>query len=329
MKQKHVLLSGFSLVIIIWLLVSCQWETEPIVTTSSVELTRETMSPQPSLEFTTPLSHSIATVPGGIETASVPNLNPTSSPTPVQVIVTPLPTLVPSTVALATLTPLPTLEGEELKAVIEELLVNPMDCDVPCWWGAIPGVTNISEIEHAISPYASDIFKYNDEEGNVYIRLGIKYIEVRNDFEIVIVYRFSNLILSGVTAISPQISEVLTRYGLPDEVWLSGMTDPRGPSISMNMLYFKAGMGVHYTIDSNFQDDNKLMGCFASKETGILRLVTPNSVTDYKALSPNFEQDRRYLPLEQATNLTMDEFMERFSDPTQPLCIETPAELWE
>ena len=45
--------------------------------------------------------------------------------------------------------------------------------------------------------------------------------------------------------------------------------------------------------------------------------------------TPIFELDRRYLSLEEATSLTMDDFMQQFSDPTQPQCIETPIELWE
>jgi hypothetical protein len=239
-------------------------------------------------------------------------------------------TIVIPTLVVPTLTPLSTFSAEGLDAAIAELLANPMNCDVPCWWGAIPGETRIEEIKHAISPYNFDIYEAEENGEVFYLLLGIGYIEEQNDFEIRIVYNFTNSILTGVTAYSPSISEFLTKYGQPDEIRLSVNNDPRltNPTVWLQIVYLQKGMAVGYITDMFFQND-KVAGCFAEIERGRLRLLAPDLVTYYKDFTPIFEVDRRYLPLEEATELTMEDFMQRFTDPTQPQCIETLAELWE
>jgi hypothetical protein len=231
---------------------------------------------------------------------------------------------------VATLTPLPTLEGEELETSVTRLLENPMNCDVPCWWGAIPGVTSINEIKHAISPYNFDIYEYYDEEGKVYFRLGIGHVEERNDFEVRLVYGFSDSILAGVTAYSPSTSEFLAKFGKPDEIWIETKSYKREGNLSvrLNLVYLQKGMAVGYVVDGDIQD-NIVTGCFADKEKGRLFLLVPDTATSYKDFTPIFSLERRYLLLEEATSLTMDDFMQQFSDPSQPQCIETLTELWE
>lgn len=155
-------------------------------------------------------------------------------------------------------------------------------------------------------------------------------IDGQGYYEIGIVYNFSNSILVGVTAYSQAISDVLAKYGRPDEVWLSAYNDPREthPSVWLNIVYLQKGMAVRYVVDADIQDD-RVTGCFANEETGLLRLIVPDRATSYQDFSSIFSQSRRFLPIEEATDMTMDDFMQQFIDPTQPQCIETPIELWE
>lgn len=322
MKLKYALLFGLGWIATL-LVVSCQSETEPALATLPVELMTSTVVSQLSLELTTPSPLPTTTSVVNVEKTSDLVPNPTASATVALETAT-------STIVVATLTPLPTLEGEELELAVAELLANPMNCDVPCWWGAIPGVTNISEIKHAVSPYNFDIYEYEEGGEVVHLRLGIGYVEEQGDFEVRIAYNFFHSILVGLTAYSPPISEILVKYNQPDEVWLSAMNDPREehPKVWLNIVYLYKGMAASYVVDRYLQD-NTAAGCFDGEETGRLRLVPPNSAVSHEDFSPLFSEDRRYLPLEEATDLTMADFMQRFTDPTQPQCIETPAELWE
>ncbi len=87
-------------------------------------------------------------------------------------------------------------------------------------------------------------------------------------------------------------------------------------------------MAVGYVVDGDIQD-NEAIGCFTDDETGYLRLIARYTATSHEDFSPIFEEDRRYLPIEEATGLTREDFMQRFTGSTQPHCLETPAELWE
>lgn len=230
-------------------------------------------------------------------------------------LVTPTPTPSPTAVP-PTLTPLPTIAAEELETAVADLLANPMNCDVPCWWGAIPGITSLNEIKYAVSPYNFDIYEYEENGEVIILRLGIGYVEWSGDFEVRVGYGFSHSILLDVLAYSPPISEFLAQYGQPDEVWLETMSFMRETlPFRLNMVYLQEGMAVGYVVDGDIQDDI-VIGCFAAEETGRLRLIVPNTATSYRDFPTIFEEERRYLPLEEATNLTMEDFVRRFGDPT-------------
>ncbi len=322
MKQKHIFLVGLCFIVAL-LLVSCQPETESVTKTPmTVTATNLTVS-QPTLESPSPTTTVM------VETiSSVIVLDPTPSVIVGQETITPLSTLITPTITVMTPTPLPTLEGKELELAVAELLASPMNCDVPCWWGAIPSITSFNEIKHAISPYNFHISEYEEDGEVVYLLLETEYVEDQGHYEIGIVYNFSSSILVGVTAYSPSISEVLTKYGQPDEVWLTTAIAPAPILVRLNLVYLQEGMAFGYITDGDAKN-GMFKGCFSVEETGYLRLLEPDTATGYKDFTPIFGLDRRYLPFEEATSLTMEHFMQQFSDPSQPQCIETPMELWE
>jgi hypothetical protein len=254
--------------------------------------------------------------------------SPTLTPTPSATATTiPTPTPPPSATATTTpipiLTPLPTFAPEELETAVADLLANPMNCDVPCWWGAIPGNTTVIEVQQFLALYTfTDLV--NDDPAHIEIRLfyddNQSYFHVR--------YTFDNEILKiAFSEMGPPLKEILRKYGQPDEVWLR-VVSFEGLLVRLNLVYLQKGMSVGYVVDGNIQDGN-VIACFTDEETGRVLLLAPNTAISYKDFPTIFEEDRRYLPLEEATGLTTEEFMQQFSDPNQPQCIETPTELWE
>lgn len=69
---------------------------------------------------------------------------PTKTGTPVPTITIRLPTATFS--PTPTPTPVDTLEPELARATIEPLLREPLNCEVPCFWGIIPGKTSRDEV---------------------------------------------------------------------------------------------------------------------------------------------------------------------------------------
>jgi hypothetical protein len=164
-----------------------------------------------------------------------------------------------------------------------------------------------------------------------YIDVGIGFNENENHPDFRVEYYFENNLLKIVfSERSPLLHDILEKYGKPDEVWLETMSFEREEDlpVRLNLIYLQAGIAVGYVVDGNIQD-GVVTGCFADDEVGLLQLNAPGSSTNYRDFGGVFEEDRRYLSLVEATGLTIEDFIQRFSDPTQPQCIETPAELWK
>lgn len=307
MKQKHTLLVCITLLIIL-LTVSCQSSEEP-----------PTSSPLP-----------IATGPATPDATATAIPEPMPSATTAPETATPFPPSATPTPPIITLTPLPTFAAAELEMAIAELLANPMNCDVPCWWGAIPNETTAFEVQQFLNRYQFTDYQRDANQVPDYIELWFGYDETVNQFDFRVMYSFENIVLKTVIAeYSPPPVEILRRFGPPEEVWLETMSFERETlPFRLNLVYLQKGMAVGYVVDGDIQD-NLTIGCFANEETGHLRLIVPDTATSYKDFPIIFEEDRRYLPLEEATDLTIDDFMQRFLDPTQPHCLETPVDLWE
>ncbi|HIP69822.1 MAG TPA: hypothetical protein EYH05_00320, partial [Anaerolineae bacterium] len=294
MKLKYTSLFGFGLAIML-LSISCQSETELTIATLPVVTMMSIATVQPSLEPVDVSPLPTVTVTVKVEITSTPVPNPTASPTVTPTIATPLPTLATPTIVPVTLTPLSTLGANELETAMAELLANPMNCDVPCWWGAIPDETTVFEIQQFLALYQfEDYYRRDDDRNQIpdYIELWLN----EGQFDFRVMYSFQNDILQTVfSERSPPLYEILRRYGEPDEVWLSTVSFMRDGNLSvrLNLVYLQEGMAVGYVVNGDIQDD-VVTGCFADKETGRLRLITPNSTTNYKDFSTIFEADRHY-----------------------------------
>jgi hypothetical protein len=328
MKMKFVLFLGFSL-IVLSAFVSCQQKIgQTTATLPPTAMANATLSQSP-LDLLTASPMSTTTVE--VKETATPSSNliiSAASPTIVPMTITPSSTLVFPTIVPVTLTPLPTLEGEALESSVAELLAKPMNCDVPCWWGAVPNETTVFEIQQLLALYQfEDYYRRDDDYNQIPDYIEVWFTEDKFDFRVM--YSFQNDILQTVfSEQSPPLYEMLKRYGKPDEVWLATGITPLPIPIRLNLVYYQEGMAFGYVADGTIQN-NVITGCFASNKTGHLRLIPPNSATSYMVFPKIFFSDFLYLPLTEATDITMDDFMQHFSDPTQPQCIETPADLWK
>jgi hypothetical protein len=255
-----------------------------------------------------------------------PSATATTIPTP-----TPTPSATATTTPIPTLTPLPTFAPEELETAVADLLTNPMNCDVPCLWGVIPNDTTFFEIYQFLELHQlTDYMHYLEDEGpNDRFDLWMGYDKNTNAYDFLVSYGFKNNVLKSLTSgIAPSIASAIEKFGQPDEIWLETGVSPIPIPFRLNMIYLEESMAFGYVTDGDVQS-GMFKGCFTDEESSHLRLLAPNTATSYKDFPTIFEKDRHYLPLEEATGLTMAEFMQQFSDPNQPQCLETPIELWE
>jgi hypothetical protein len=128
---------------------------------------------------------------------------------------------------------------------------------------------------------------------------------------------------------------ILSEYGPPSEVMVTVWPkDPERPDIkftafSLALYYPEQGIFVEYV--SPVEERGKYYaGC--PTETDIhLTVWDPESGMTLKDIIEKAGSMIIYdyfKSLEEATGLTIDEFFEKFNDPENTACLETPVELW-
>lgn len=124
------------------------------------------------------------------------------------------------------------------------------------------------------------------------------------------------------------ISEILTNYGPPDNVWLRKEEGDAINKIPMriNLLYLPESQGLrffvsYYTIAK--EEAENLIVCPAQSEIGI-------SVDYFENQNANdkFLRENDFLPLNEVISMNMDDFYTTFITPNNTQCLEIPANVF-
>jgi hypothetical protein len=267
----------------------------------------------------------------------------TSSPTP-QLTRTLQPTPTPSPTETAMPTPWPTLPPDEAADKVLALLAdnqNP-DCLLPCWWGATPGQTRWQDIEPFLNSFALaiDFFPEHSMYAAMFpVREDINYRGRTN-----MTYRIDAAEIITAISVAPNNTTgydprtMMTLYGVPDEVWLTTMAAPREGILPFQLIvvYQQQGISFRYYVDAASTYET-VTACF---EPGVVETERPDlfpagpriylwAPGQHKTIDEIANiPDERYFPLEEKTGLTPQTLYEKFTDPNEQPCIDTPADLW-
>lgn len=266
--------------------------------------------------------------------------SPAHSPTPALTL-TPFPT---ETTAP---TPWPTLPPDEAANRVLTLLAenqNP-NCLLPCWWGATPGQTHWQDIEPFLNSLAIAIYySASDISFGAEVILPLpESVSVINSSDYHGFYGWSESgIIHGIQVAPMNISgydakTMITLYGVPDEVWLTTIDEPREGVLPFQLIivYQQQGISFRYYVDATRIGDT-VTACF---EPGIelerpdlfpasprIYLWEPGQTKTIQEISPIPLE--RYFRLEAKTDLTPETLYEKFTNPDDLPCIDTPAALW-
>jgi len=245
---------------------------------------------------------------------------------------------------MATPTAYPTLSPQMAEAFLEDFLQNGSECPLPCWWGATPGQTAWVSIQPFLQSLDADITRL----GTAYLppplvgyEVSIPVSEDVNPLgRILIVYLTNNGIIETISPTLGKVpgyslDKILSRYGVPSEVWLDTMDAPREGSLPfrLHLYYAQQGFFVKYAVEAELLGE-KVVGCFElARPSGrpYLFLWDPSRLLSYRQVleeGRSLEPERFRLPLEEATGISIEEFAEIYSNAESGLCIETPAEEW-
>ena|GEM_PF-1161036 len=264
-----------------------------------------------------------------------PNI-PTNTVAPiVRPSITPVPTLTPLTPSL---TPLPTLPLDEAEALVLELLETNGGCELPCWWGITPGGTTWQEAFNFLNTLATQTdwreTRYPQLEINQYGALSYyinvpEYINPNQRMRQIYTVE-EHLIVSIRVEATISLNELLSKYGMPQEIWIQTF-----PFQSYGKLEMFAGfyypdyqiLAIYYDQKAVYSRTGYILGCFDELHSEFnnptLELWSSGVEISRDKVQPFNNQDYQ-VSFEDATGLSIADFYESGKP-----CIETPAEIWQ
>ncbi len=269
--------------------------------------------------------------------ASVGTLPPSSMPTAGSYLPTP---------------PSATLTADEVKGAVSRLLWSNAGCLLPCWWGIVPGETPWQEVQSlfqswgelpvqsSTSPVTSYDIQFTIPESTTQMYQSYNVSADRVDMIWVSALPLSN---QGELFGDPQFLQTWQRYTLPQLLTTDGApaqvllrTSSAGPTgtwipYHLVLFYPQRGMMVRYLgpVEIN---GGMIRACPQRSEITLWLWSPTRSLTlqDVSGFDHEFPADQieTFLSLQEATGLTIDQFVQSFSQPDNQLCLETPIQLW-
>jgi len=271
---------------------------------------------------------------------------------------TPSLTLSPTfTQALPSATLFPALPAAEAEKTILDLLQTNGNCKLPCWWGLTPGKTSAQDVKAFLERFRNTSYiSFSDEKGgyidlhalsnDLIVRPVLDYHINTNDdtlemlsvqlniernlseggFEIAYGDPLNAQLLRLYT-----LPQILSTYGKPGEALIWGN---RGMmQFNLLLVYPESGILVNYIAPLE-RVSEQYSEC-PSKAYPTFYFWPPEhkySPAEVASLQQGEgigqEWLANYLPIEEATSLTLEEFYTIFQDARNTACIETPVNLW-
>jgi hypothetical protein len=280
---------------------------------------------------------------GAPATPSAPPVSskPVFTPSPSRTL-PPRPTLqeITPTYKSPTLIPYLSLTVEEREKWVKKMLQNNGGCELPCWWGIMPGQTTIQAMKEI---FASEGIPW-DRESDLGIDPPLAHRYQSYNIHLSVVHQQTELVQE--LAISVQVfgepdsnyfahdwsryslDQVLTRHGMPTQVtlYMQGGAEPgAGGEYALQVVYDNLGFLIVYGGESIVKTPNLLKACpiFDQIGTLFLKLQSPETGKPVLQLEPNVADA---IALEKVTGMDLETFYETFREPASKTCLEgTPT----
>jgi hypothetical protein len=240
------------------------------------------------------------------------------------------------------------------------MLLYNEECDFPCWWGIKPGETSLqasrSFLETFLAISVTNIF---DENGG-YTRWLVKKNDMIIDTQVSIISDLETLTTVEGLWVTTQVTretadggfevvwenplnsqylqalmlpQILTTYGQPNNVLIQVNRD--WGEFELLLDYSSDGFALWFVAPLE-GDETTYLGCMAKAYSdlffwdpnmgytwaeGVTR-ISKGDAWEIDALSEVF------LPLEEVTSLTLEEFYQTFKNPENTDCLETSTDFW-
>lgn len=255
---------------------------------------------------------------------SIPSL--TRPPSPSLVVNTPVTTRTP------TLTP------EQEKAFVIDALTNNGGCELPCWWGIVPGESTLATLVSKFGFYGNS---FSQQDGSMLY--DGPYFAIRDsagldDYYVNLQFFERNGVLQSIKVSSQaltksknfsqdwrrySIDQVLARYGTPSRIQVQ-FVPGASPGYALTLVYEPSGFWIRYQGPATY-DGAMVRACptFTEMKYIVLELQSP------VAKAPVFQPDPAGYDrsLEEATGMSLKMFHDSFRNANTQTCLEGPPTL--
>ncbi len=321
MRQPKLIMLLFALCMSIFSLVGCN-SVDGIEQTEQYQVHASSLTRVPS----STLTPTITTLPTITET-DMPEI-------PIHTFG---PSLTPT--RTATWTPVPTLSEEVRKENLIHLFTTNGGCEYPCFWGVKPGspIQDVMDLTSTLgkAPIIYDnqyTFRFSLDELN----LGDFSLDIDEDEGVV--QKITTSLIDATRHkgfmeafnMSLSLSSILTQYGQPDSVLLQ--IQPRAEKNSpigytFYLLYIREGFAVWYDGVVSSEDPIRVCVFLEDFHLGASGL----ELQDTKAMETLQEEllKQGFLPIDEVTSMSSDDFYHTFSFMDNRQCIETSIDHWQ
>lgn len=256
----------------------------------------------------------------------------TPPPNPVLATTTPSPTC---TLAPSTVTPWPTLAANERQQFAREMLATNDGCELPCWWGTMPGQTDWQTVRNRFIAIGGFVFEMPHPQRlfDYYIDLSFEH----NNGVVQSVQVTSGTALGYSSVHFAQdwhrysLDQVLTRYGKPSQVMLELWPNPPVPNYPYKLFVFYDHLGILIEYEGEAIRGEPFRVCPVFEQVTSIRLwlQSPGSSTSLLQLA-NLDslEVAQMLPLEKATGVSLETFHQTFKDAKARTCLKSPSNVW-
>ena len=244
----------------------------------------------------------------------------------------------------------PTMTAEERKKFVQELLQTNAGCELPCWWGIVPGKTRWHESLKFLQalgvrvgsnpPEDGAVFHgtggFDFEEDHIFNRVGFR--ERKGIVESVYIHSEGYANEIGFQDLWSHYSpkNLIPKYGSPSRVWIKSTSNYWGNTgyngYTLWLFYDQLGFVVKYSGGVKYQPIYHFCPSMENeKDIGGIEflLQSPENLLPLDRID---EQDALFLKyvrnIEEAAGISLDQFAQLFTDEDQSGCFDIPANIF-
>jgi hypothetical protein len=256
--------------------------------------------------------------------------------------VTATPTLIlPTTPTPGPLTPLPTiaLTDEQRKENVAELLRSNGGCNLPCWWGIVPGT---SSVQGVAADLTNKGFLASTSFAGIYVGHNI-YMDFEVQSDTIAALTITSSLTEGDNRIvytenwrKYEPSEFVRRHGTPEDVYVYHpfqFDSGGGPAFHILISYKDQGFVIEYWGAAEHLGENRYRACPILANIGAIRLHLFQPGTRADIISQILPVDSvghiagpgtvyDIISWEQATGTNLDAFHKMFSAEDSEVCFD-------